>query len=295
MKKRKNLLFIGGDARYLEVIKYMGKKNFNILLAGFDHLDFTEKNIQQISLKNTDFAHIDVIILPVGGINKAKEVRTEYSNHELILTEKLISRTPAHCVIYTGISTPELDQVADFSKRKVIPLFQKDEVAIMNSIPTAEGTLKIAIEETNTTIHGADVIVLGFGRIGFTIAQLFHSVGAEVSIGIRRAADAARARQMGIKPVMLNNLSECIKSYQICINTIPQLLLSAEVIQQMNKSSLIIDLASHPGGTDFSYAEKKGIRTIHALGLPGKTAPVTAGKIIAEALLHSITEELEQA
>jgi dipicolinate synthase subunit A len=48
--------------------------------------------------------------------------------------------------------------------------------------------------------------------------------------------------------------------------------------------TLIIDLASKPGGTDFRYAEKRGIKALLAPSLPGIVAPKTAGQILANAL-----------
>jgi dipicolinate synthase subunit A len=39
-----------------------------------------------------------------------------------------------------------------------------------------------------------------------------------------------------------------------------------------------------PGGVDFAAAKERGINAIWALSLPGKYAPETAGKIIADTL-----------
>ena len=66
------------------------------------------------------------------------------------------------------------------------------------------------------------------------------------------------------------------------------------MLENMAKHTVIIDLASPPGGTDFALATEMGIKTIHALGLPGKVAPVTAGRILAAfypALLADLIRE----
>src|SRR3546814_7309297 len=49
-------------------------------------------------------------------------------------------------------------------------------------------------------------------------------------------------------------------------STIPLLIVSASVISKMPAHTLIIDLASKPGGTDFRYAEKRGIKALLAPG-----------------------------
>ncbi len=50
-----------------------------------------------------------------------------------------------------------------------------------------------------------------------------------------------------------------------------------------------VNLSPLPSGVDFGAAEARGIRAIHALALPGKTAPETAGEIVAQ----SVREMLE--
>lgn len=58
----------------------------------------------------------------------------------------------------------------------------------------------------------------------------------------------------------------------------------------MKKDSFVIDLASRPGGVDCQAAARYGVRVISALSLPGKVAPVTAGKIIAECIVKNLSE-----
>ncbi len=58
----------------------------------------------------------------------------------------------------------------------------------------------------------------------------------------------------------------------------------------MQPGTLLLDLASAPGGTDFAAAEKLGIQAVHALSLPGKTAPATAAKAIAQTISGILSE-----
>ncbi len=80
----------------------------------------------------------------------------------------------------------------------------------------------------------------------------------------------------------------------ICINTIPHPIVTASVISKMPAHTLILDLASKPGGTDFRYAEKRGIKALLALGLPGIVAPKTAGQILANVLAQLLTDDLKE-
>jgi dipicolinate synthase subunit A len=60
----------------------------------------------------------------------------------------------------------------------------------------------------------------------------------------------------------------------------------------MPPHTLIIDLASKPGGTDFRYAEKRGIKALLAPGLPGIVAPKTAGQIVANVMAQLLKEDI---
>ena len=53
---------------------------------------------------------------------------------------------------------------------------------------------------------------------------------------------------------------------------------------------MIIDLASAPGGVDMDYAKQSRMNVIWALSLPGKVAPLTAGKIIKESIENILLE-----
>ena len=55
----------------------------------------------------------------------------------------------------------------------------------------------------------------------------------------------------------------------------------------------MIDLASLPGGVDFSAAQELGLKAVQALSLPGKTAPESAAEIIKQTV-YTILEEEEE-
>ena len=62
----------------------------------------------------------------------------------------------------------------------------------------------------------------------------------------------------------------------------------------LKKGSLLIDLASKPGGVDIEEAGNAGVKTIWALSLPGKVAPISSGEIIARTILNILEERGEE-
>ena len=79
-------------------------------------------------------------------------------------------------------------------------------------------------------------------------------------------------------------------AYDLVINTVPAPVLGREGVAALKKGAAVIDLASRPGGVDLAAAEELGVRAVHALSLPGKTAPVTAGKYIMDTVYHIMEE-----
>ena len=57
-------------------------------------------------MDEVDFSNIDAFILPVPGTNLEGQVETIFSNEKVILTEEILSKTPEHCTVYSGISNP---------------------------------------------------------------------------------------------------------------------------------------------------------------------------------------------
>ena len=64
-----------------------------------------------------------------------------------------------------------------------------------------------------------------------------------------------------------------------------------KVLSTLGKNTVIIDLASAPGGVDVSAAKRLGVKVITAPGLPGKYAPVSAGTIITDVIVSILKKQ----
>jgi dipicolinate synthase subunit A len=286
-----HVVLVGGDARQLEVIRCLSELDAALTLVGFDKLETPFSGVVKAEWSTEIIQSADVLVFPAVGTDDEGIISTLFTDQVLKLTEAHFSVIPEHCKLITGMAKPYLRNLCKKYHVELIELFERDDVAIYNSIPTAEGALMIAIQNTDITIHDSNCMVLGLGRTGFTMARTLHALGANVKVGVRRSDAFARAFDMGFEPFYMPDLARQAGNIDLIFNTIPTMIVTAQVIAQLPLRACIIDLASKPGGTDFRFAEKRGIKAMLAPGLPGIVAPKTAGRIIANSLSQIILED----
>lgn len=171
----------------------------------------------------------------------------------------------------------------------IIPSFVEENGAI-----TAEGALQIAMRHRLRTLRGSDVLVIGYGGIGKPLSAMLKSLGADVSVAVRREEQLWILKGEGYRPILSKDLLQFAGEYDVIFNTAPQLLLTRPVLEQMSPGVLIVDLASRPGGVDWKTAREMELKAIHALALPGQLTPVS-GAIAIQHAIYQICEEAYHA
>ena len=119
---------------------------------------------------------------------------------------------------------------------------------------------------------------------------MFSALGCDVTVAARSPKDLAWAEADGAHVIPLAFMERVLPKYRIVINTIPARIFGERELSLLDSDTLIIDLASLPGGVDFSAAEELELRAISALSLPGKTAPVTAAEIMDRTIGNILAE-----
>lgn len=287
------LTVLGGDRRELELVRVLAAEGARVRVVGLpaDGVPGVERWTDAVAAVQGARA----VIAPMSSADAQGYLPTPLSPQEKIrLDEQLFAAIGRRTPLFIGVLHRMHAPLAQLHGVRVVELTALDEIAIANSIPTAEGAVQLAMEKLPITIHGADALVLGFGRCGMTLARLLAAMGANVGVVARRAAERARAKEMGLTPWTWPQLQEAAARQDVIFNTVPAVVLTDAVLAATRKDVLIIDIASAPGGTNFEAAKRLGRRVIWALGLPGKVAPVTAGRILAEHLPELIRAELER-
>ncbi|MCL6453435.1 MAG: dipicolinate synthase subunit DpsA [Alicyclobacillus sp.] len=277
----RKFVFIGGDARQLEVIQQVTELDASAALIGYDNVNRQFLDTYKVQLTEDVFAEADAIVLPVAGMDDDGRVDTQFADAPVYLKKEHFASARPGAYVFSGIASRTLQGYCVEGGLELVRLMELDEVAILNSVPTAEGAIALAMDNTDITIHSAEIAVLGFGRCGKTLARTLAGMGAHVRVAARDPADAARIFEWGLRYIPISNIESGLADVDIIFNTVPAPVLTAGVLANIPRQCVVIDIASKPGGTDFRYAERRGIRAILAPSLPGLVAPKTAGRIIA--------------
>ena len=283
---------LGGDARQVILAERLEVLGARVKAVG---VPFPEKCCRGIEICreiSEGLEGVQAVILPVPGVNDRGELYTVLPDRPLILSGELLSCLPAGTRVLVGMAWKILREMSDRCNLRLIELMRLDEVAILNSIPSAEGAVQMAMENSSITIHGSSSLVLGFGRTAITLARLLAAMGSWTTVVARNPAHRARAVEMGLGAADFPQLGDAAAKADFLYNTVPAMVLDKEALSRVSPEALIIDLASPPGGTDFQEAQRLGIKAILAPGLPGKVAPKTAGRILADVVPRILVEEL---
>lgn len=286
----KSLCIIGGDLRSVKLAEILASDGYTIYTYALEEAESLNQNKSIILCKNIvdAISASDIIIGPIPLSSNKIDINTPFSK-ENISIEELIAKLDGKKFIAGSISDNVI-KLAEAKNIEIIDLMQREELTVLNTISTAEGAIQIAMQETLTTIHGSNVLVLGFGRIGKILSKMLSGIGAKVACEARKESDIAWIKAYGYNPIHLNSLEENIGNYDIIINTIPYIVLDDKILDKVKRDCLIIDLASNPGGVDREAAKRKGIKTIWALALPGKVAPTTSAEFLKETIYNIFKE-----
>lgn len=175
---------------------------------------------------------------------------------------------------------------------EVCDYYDSEELQIKNSVPTAEGAIAACIEALPVTVAGMRAAVFGYGRVGRTLAQRLHALGADVFAVARSERDLAWAKCDGCLPIPLDEYKSLPVRCDAVFNSIPTRVLDRGLLAMLPKETVIFELSSASAGTDTEAAKELGIRVLSLPSLPGKTSPVTAGEIICNVIRDELKRHL---
>ena len=274
-----NIALLGGDKRELEVARVLLPR-FSLRCFGLPRGGLPQsRRLRLAQTLDEALNGADAVLLPMAGVKEDGMLYAPlYGDIKIDAAD--FAFLQAGTPVLVGVASRYLRELCAENSLPLYEVAEHDLVAIPNAVPTAEGALAIIMQETDITINGMRALVLGFGRVGEAVALRLKALGAEVLAVNRGERRLARAKALGFSSCAWGELPAALAGCDAVINTIPAPVLGRKELAALKSSALVVDLASGAGGTDFAAAEQLGVRALHALSLPGKVAPVSAGRIL---------------
>ena len=281
---------IGGDLRIIKLAEMLANEENEIYVYGLEKAEDIKNrpNIIQCDSIKKAIQNVEIVIGPIPFSSNGNTIYAPFSDKEITIRE-MMHVINAKVLIAGGI-TPDVYGMANDEYIEIIDIMKREELAVLNTIATAEGTIQIAIENTNKILHGSEVLILGFGRIGKVLARKLAGLAVKVTCAARKDEDLAWIQAYGHKATNINTIGENLRQYDIIINTVPHMILTEERLQYVKKDCLLIDLASNPGGIDKKAVKDQKLKFVWALSLPGKVAPTTSAEFIKDTIYNIIKE-----
>ncbi len=263
----KKITVIGGDKRLKIAEKILKENGFSVNTVGL--YDEEEGNING-----------DVLLLPVPTTKDGETVFAPFARQKIYLSQ--VADKADNRLLLTCNYT--------FKDKNCIDYGALDSYSLLNAIPTAEGAIKLAIENTSFTLWQSRVLVIGYGRVGKVLADRLKALGAYVTVSARKPADFALIKALGYSALETKAVSSSLSDYDIVFNTVDVKVIEEKAFEDC-AVKLLIDLSTFVG-FDILAARDCGITALKAPGLPGITAPLTAGKILAETVIEILNSHI---
>ena len=287
---KNKLAVIGGDLRIAKLAIMLANDGNEVYVYGLEKSEEIrrQKNIIQCDTIRKAIDDVEIVIGPIPFSSNGNTINMPFSDKEITIREMMHNINAK--VLIAGSILPEVYEMANDEYIEIIDIMKREELAVLNTIATAEGTIQVAIENTNRILHGSEVLILGFGRIGKVLARKLAGLSVKVTCAARKDEDLAWIQAYGHKATNINSIGENLKLYDIIINTVPHIILTEQKLEYVKKETLLIDLASNPGGIDKKAIKDRNLKFVWALSLPGKVAPTTSAEFIKNTIYNILRE-----
>ena len=275
--------------RLVKLAPILEKENNQIYILGLEKAKELENSSNMRICRNLEqvLENAEIVISSIPFTRDGITINMPLSDNKIKINE-FMNLMKDKTLIAGTISSNIYEKYKDV---EIIDIMKNEKLAILNTIATAEGAIKEIIENTQVNVHGSKIMILGFGRVGKTLAKKLDGLSAKITVVSKEEEELAWAEVYGYTNMQLNKIEDVIKDYDVIVNTIPHIILQGDILQKINKDTLLLDLASGEGGINKEEAQENKINLIKALGIPGKISPITTAKILKETIYEILEEK----
>lgn len=281
---------LGGDGRQAVIASGLAQKGHRVSCFGVDGKLIPISGCEICTNVDKAMSGADFAILPLPVSKDRFHISSVSQKIELGEIGRLAQKNGS--LLLGGMVPFELHRICKELNVEITDYYTRESLQIKNALPSAEGSLMIAMEHTDTTVQGMRALVCGYGRIGKILAQLLRKLGASVTVAARRDETLCEIGMSGFDPVKIDSSNALSKASEcdVIFNTVPNIIFTERIVKNIKNSPLYIEIASAPGGIDVSAARDVGIEIIYAPSLPGRYAPRSAGSYVLETIYEILSE-----
>lgn len=287
MKTIKTVCVVGGDTRQIYTARRLAEHGLAVCVWGFE--DFGgELPVPSVPSPREAMA-CDAAVLPLPCTKNSRSLNAPFAREELSLRELETLVRPG-AVVFPGMAPEGLIKTLSAKGAEVFDYYRDEALTVKNALLTAEGILGIVIEKTPITVWRMKAAVTGYGRVSYFVCRALKALGAEVTVYARSPAQRAKAETACLRTEAIGDLPGQTDRYDVIVNTVPSPVVTAEAVRNARPDCLIVEAAGAPYGVDFEACKQYGRELVKAFSQPGKTAPGTAGILIADTVFGMIKE-----
>lgn len=262
--------FVGGDARETEMAYIAAGAGATVRVFGCPAPDGSRVTVADSLAHALDGARIAVLPVPYSAIDGS--LYAPFADAPIHVGAAELSKMSSDAHVIIGKSDEALASAAREAGVSVHEYENDTDLMLLRAPAIAEGAIKVAIERSPLTIHDTPIGLIGFGRIGQTLARGLLALNGRLHVFARRPEARAAAYAMGASSHALEDIPKLFPDLEIVYNCVPAPVLSDARLAHLRAGSLVIDLAAPPGGVDREAAEARGLVAVWARGL-GASAP----------------------
>lgn len=279
---------IGGDMRQVKLAELLHADGHDVSAYALDKIRLAD-GIAQPQTPKATVGGAEVVVLPLPLQSREGMLSTPLSAG-LHTTREILSALAPSQTILLGRADEAAAELFATHGLTFSDYLEREELAVLNAVAAAEGAIGLIMQETAVTIWNAKILVLGFGRIGKLLSHRLRALGADVTATARTPSDLAWIRAYGYAATETSQIDGTLGGYDVIVNTVPARVMNEARLREVAPECVCLDLASKPGGMDFTAASRLGVRAMWALSLPGEVAPTTSGAIIRDTIYNILRE-----
>lgn len=272
---RLSLAIVGGDEREQEIARLAARTGARVRAYGFP---WPAAGIGGVTLSGSAaeaMRDADHALLPIPrGVGDT--LYAPRATEPIRIGRELFAPLRAGAHVFCGRVTSAL---AEASSDLPLTMHEYDsdrELMLLRSAAIVEGVEEAAIANTDVTIHGSAVAVVGFGAIGSILTRRLLALGADVHVAARNPVQRAAAAADGARTLPLEELPELAPRLSMIFSTVPARVVDRHVLERLPRGSLVLDIVPPPVRSDLDLAARLEHRAVWARGL-GRSAPITVG------------------